>query len=386
MNLATLLEGPANLTHRSAPVHFRGGLTLTPLADLFEIGSDLYGALDRRMLERAVAISGTPVGVYTAAQIAMLYRWQNPTIGQMLTPRYDIDSVETTDNEITLVGSAVPRTGCPVLVDCAAGGTIIAPLVAGTLYYWGAAGTLHSTEAAAIAGTGAIDLTDDGTGDQYMIEQEPIIIDAISANRRITFHNGALSVMPPLIMSAIQTILGPATFVAFVKNDVDPTTANSLYTVEKVALTDTPPVKTDIPTQAYSCAFGASPWDAFKSRGPVTITPTMGLDPVSTDDRGTVGMRISSMAVGATLTPQGFTEAQMLDLLGLQGAGSGRGATKIRGDLVVSGTGVHVTMYNGAPRQLPQTFSTTGPRAGELAIDGAWKSGSGWLRVGTAAP
>jgi len=45
-----------------------------------------------------------------------------------------------------------------------------------------------------------------------------------------------------------------------------------------------------------------------------------------------------------------------------------------------------VTMYNGAPRQLPQTFAATGPRAGELAIDGTWKSGSGWFRVGTAAP
>ena len=56
------------------------------------------------------------------------------------------------------------------------------------------------------------------------------------------------------------------------------------------------------------------------------------------------------------------------------------------GDLVVSGTGVHCTLYNGAPRQLPQTFQTTGPLAGELEIVGAQNNDGDLFRFDVAAP
>jgi hypothetical protein len=398
MDLSTLLEGPANLIHRGVTLHFRGGLTKTPLSELFTIETDAHGAIDRRALENSIALAGTPVGVFDADNIAALHRWQRAKIGQLVTPRYDIEAIDTATDIVTLVGSSAsaldwPRKGCPVEISVFPGGTLPAAVAAQTLYYVGRPNdatleeiTLHPTEADALAGTNKINFADDGDGDLAIIEQEPIIIEALAANRRITLHNGALITPPPLILSATQTIWGQVGFAAFIRNNRAWNAANSLYTVEKIALEDTIPDKTKIPSQEYSCAFGAAPWDSFKPRGPVTITPTLSLEPVPTDGRGNVGMKISGVQVAASLQPQGFSEAQMLDLLQLQGGTVARGKTKVRGDLVVTGTGVHVTLYNGAPQQLPQTFSATGPRAGELAIVGTKSAANGYYRVATAAP
>lgn len=388
MNLATLLEGPAIVWHRGQLFHFRGGLTVTPLREVFNIDSDLYGSLDARALDNSVVVTGTPIGIWTDEQLAVLHRWNNPVIGSLLTPRYDISAINTSTDVATLVGAAAPRAGCPIRMVAFPGGTLPAAITGTTLYFWGASGKLYDTEAHAVAddGTGKIDFADDGDGDLAIIEQEYLQIDAISANRRIVFHNAAVSAMPPVILSAIQSALGAVSFVCFRKEGAAWADANSLYTVSKVALSDTPPDAADIPTQAYSCVFGAAPWDAFKSRGPVTITPTLQLEPVTTDGLGTLGMKIAGIEVAATLQPQDFSESQLLDLLTMQGGTAARGKSVTRANLVVSGTGVHCTLYNGAPRQLPQTFSPNSPRAGELEIRGNRTAGSAAFRFAEAAP
>lgn len=385
MNLATLLEGPANVTHRGQLTHFRGGLTVRPLADVFEISNDITGVIDRRALENSVVISGTPDGVFTTGLIGMLHRWQNPVNGQLVTPRYDVNTVTPATDVITLVGAAQPRAGCPVMFSIFPGSTVPAGLTDGNIYYWGTDGKLYDTEAHAIAmAGGSTDITTAGVGDFAIIEQEYIQIDAITANRRIVFWNGAVVGMPPIILSAIQTIFGPMSFGAFIKNNASWATANSLYTVSKVALSDTASDPTTIPTQEYSCGFGAAPFDVFKARGPVTITPQLSTTPIPTDALGNVGLKISALSVAATLTPDGFSQSQMLDLLGMQGGTVARGKSRMRGDLVVTGTGVSATVYSGTPRELPQTFQTTSPLAGELAIQGSFKSGSGYYRLATA--
>lgn len=388
MNLASLLEGPAILTHLGVPLHFRGGLTVTPLADVFPIGGDTHDDLDQRALDNSVLISGTPVGLWTAAQIAALWRTAGLAKGRLVTPRYDIDSVNTGTNVVTLLGAAAPRTGCPVRVVAAPGSTLPAGLSAATLYYWSVTGKLYTTQAHAAADAGAslVDITDAGTGDFYLIEQEDTVIDAVTINRRLTFHNTAIISPPPVILSATQTLLGPITIAAFRKEGAAWSDANSLYTDAKVALSDTPPTAADIPTQEYSCVFAAAPWDSFKARGPITIAPALETAPIAVDGRGTLGMQVTGRGISARLAPAGFSPAQLRDLLAMQGGTVGRGKSRVRGDLVVSGTGVHCTLYNGAPRALPQTFQTSGPLAGELEIIGHQETDGTLFRFATAAP
>lgn len=388
MNLATLLEGPANVIHRGETFHFKGGLTLTPLADMFSLDSDVYGPLSLRALENSFAISGTPVGVWTDEQLAVLFRWQQPVIGSLVTPRYDVESVTHGTETLVLVGEDEPRAGSPVRFSGFPGAVLPAGYAAATTYFWGASGKLYDTAAHAITddGTGVIAIADNGTGDFAIIEQETVVIEAISANRRITFHNGAVIGMPPVIHSAVASMLGQVTFGCFIKNNAAWSDANSVYTVAKAAITDTPPDETDMPTQEYALGWGAAPWDAFQARGPVTLNPQLRTDPVPTDARGNVGLKISGLDVGATFQPQGFSEAQMLDVLGTQGGTVARGKSRVRGNLVITGTGVHNIVYNAAPRQLPQTFSATGPRAGELEAQGSASTAGARFYVGTAAP
>ena len=398
LNLAKLLEGPAVVSIYGALLHFKGGLNLAPTADVFALESDPYGIIGQRASENAIALTGTPVGVWTQAQLDALYRWQNPTPGQLLTPRYDVSAITPADNTITLLGATTgelvrlqyPRKGCPVRLY--ADTTMAAPLVAGTLYYYGIPnaaqpwiGTLHASEAAAVAGTGAIDITDTGAGDHYLIEQEPLIVHTY-ANRKITFHNGAVAQMPPVVHTATGTLIGQVGFGAFRINNTAWSGANSLYTVERALLTDVPPDPANIKTQEYTGTWGAAPWDSFKFHGPATVTPSLTTDPVSTDGDGQLALKIASVGVQATGIPAGFTEAQMLDVLGMQGGAVARGASRVRADLVLSATGVHTTVYNAAATALPQTFAATGRRAGELAWASARTPGSPAFRVGVAGP
>lgn len=390
MNLASLLDGPANATHLGETFHFRGGLQLVPLADLFAIESDVHDALVQLGLDNTVALTGTPVGKWTAAQIAALWRTAALRKGSLLTPRYDVSAINTGTGVLTLLGAAQPRTGCPVKIVVEKGGVmpaVSAGSLAGT-NYMSVTRKLYGTLAHALADAGAslVVFINDGTGDVYMIEQEPLVIDAITANRRITFHHSAVVVPPPAILSAVATLLGQVAFGCFRKEGAALSDENSLYTIEKVALSDTPPDPADIPTQPYDCEFGAAPFDSFHSRGPITITPSLQTTAITCDSHGTVGMQVAGRGISARLSPEGFSHAQLLDLLAMQGGTIARGKSKVRGDLVVSGTGVHCTLYNGAPRQLPQTFQTTGPLAGELEIVGAQNDDGDLFRFATAAP
>lgn len=398
MNLAKLLEGPAVFYHRGQIFHSRGGAQLAPTAEAFAIDTDAHGTIDQRALNNALALTLTPVGVWTKPQLDVLYRWQNARNGQLLTPRYDVLEIDTTEDTITLLGDTsgelaylnYPRAGCPV--ELATWGAAPAGLTAGTIYYAGIPDdeepnviTLHASEAAAIAGTGKIDITDAGTGDHAFIEQEPLIIHTYE-NRRIVFHNAAVVTMPPILHSATQSLIGQVGFAAFRKNNLAWSAENSLYTATKALLTDTPPNKDNIPTQEYAAEWGAAPWDAFKFRDAATFTPTLTTSVVGNDARGDLGLKIQSVGATAVGQPEGFTEAQLLDILAMQGAGKARGVSKIRADLVLSGTGVHNTIYNAAATALPQTFSVTDPRAGQIAFVSARTPGSPAFRIGTAAP
>jgi hypothetical protein len=398
MNLAKLLEGPAVFFHRGQIFHSRGGAQLAPTAEAFALDTDAHGTIDQRALNNALALTLTPVGVWTQPQIDVLWRWQNARNGQLLTPRYDVLSIDTAEDEVTLLGDTsgelaylnFPRKGCPV--ELATWGAAPAGLVADTLYYAGVPDaaapnviTLHATEAAAIAGTDKINITDAGTGDHAFIEQEPLIIHTFE-NRRIVFPNAAVVSMPPILHSATQTMIGQVGFAAFRKNNAPWSAENSLYAVSKALLTDTPPDKANIPTQEYAAAWGAAPWAAFKFRDAATLTPTLTTSVVGNDARGDLGLKIQSVGATAVGQPEGFTEAQLLDILGMQGAGKARGASKIRANLVLTGSGVHNTIYNAAATALPQTFDVTSPRAGQIAFVSARTPGSPAFRIGTAAP
>lgn len=386
MNLAKLLEGPAVVTHRGVSFHSRGGGVLTPEAANFEVESDAYGTLAQRAQGNSIALALTPVGVWTDDVLDVLYRWRNARIGQLITPRYDVSAIDTVTDIVTLLGADAPRPGCPIRWASEVDADKPAAITLATTYFWGASGKIYDTEAHALTddGTGKIDFADDGTGDQSIIEQEPLIIHTY-ANRKITFWNGAVTVMPGMNFSTQQTLLGAVTFEAFRKNNAAWSDENSLFTITKELLNDSVPDEADIPTQEYTLGWGAAPWDSFKLRGAGTLTPQLELSEVGNDGRGVCGRKIKKVSAAAAGAPDGFSEAQLLDILQMQGGAIARGKSRIRADLTIEGAGVFATVKNAAARTLPQTFSHDDPRAGELAWEGARTPGEAAFYVGTAA-
>src|SRR5260221_8060279 len=72
----------------------------------FEIGSDAYGPIAKRVGGRMVTVTFTPVGVWTAAQLAVLFPYLNPRIGDFNTPQRNVTAVTHGAGTIT-----VPKHG-----------------------------------------------------------------------------------------------------------------------------------------------------------------------------------------------------------------------------------------------------------------------------------
>ncbi len=214
------------------------------------------------------------------------------------------------------------------------------------------------------------------------------------AGQLLTWKAAAITKMPDLTLSANKTMFGSATFVCIGANNTAWTDDAKRAVVAANDFSDVSFDPADILTQPYSLAWGAvSPWDAIETESGVVMTFELAAQPVTTDSEGTIDMTIEGVEVTAKLTPVGISEAQLLALLKIQGTGVTRGASLLTlnsNDLVASGTGVHVTLYDSVPTEGPFRFGRTVLRTGEIAFKGIrdYSSGAGGalFRLDTAAP
>lgn len=393
MNLANLLEGPAVVQYRGITLEFRGGLKPTASTESFEINTDRHGVIDNRRRESSIKLSGTPVGVWTDAHLAVLYpEWyRNPAVGQLVTRVLEFEEVTAGSNQVKITAHLL-RAGCPVSLGTF--GTLPAGLAVATTYYVYPVDadhiTFHLAEADALTGANPVDITDAGTDEHRLVEQEPLTV-WTSLGRKIVFHVGALTKMPELTFSPLETLMGGIEFECFRKNDVAPTTDNSLYTVSKAALNVTPPSAADIPTQEYALSWGAvAPWASFQSRSAVKFSPEVSLEAVESIGRGVLSRKITGGKASLTCQPGGISESAMLAALKLQGAGAGRGTSLTGNPFNIVGTGVYARMYQAQLQEVPMNFDPQNPRAGDLK----WVNGRTYTNnvadpifyVGTGAP
>lgn len=191
------------------------------------------------------------------------------------------------------------------------------------------------------------------------------------AGQQITYKAAAVTKMPDVVLSAAKTLIGSVTFTAIGANNTEWTDAAKRAVIASVAFSDTSFNPADIKTQAYSVAWGStSPWNAIKTESGVTLSFNVSMDPVVTDSDGTVDMTLKDVEVTAKFTPVGVSEADLLALLKVQGSGIARGASLggNKNDLVVTGTGVTVTVYDASPKDGPSKFGQTTLRAGEVSL------------------
>lgn len=371
-NPANQILGPAYVFTRNKAFYSKGNIQVTPRLETFDVELASVGRVESREASLSYEVRFTPVGRLDALSVLWPYGIANP--GELVHAITDIVSVATDTEIVTVRSTARFRDGAPVRVKPVGAGVLPTGLSASTLYYAhilsGTTLTLHATEAAALAGTGAVDITAAGTGLSRIIEQEYLkIIDRLGTQH--LFHNAAVVGSPDINASAAQTAIGEVVFECFRAFDTAPTNAASIYTKSTGVTLDTSFSPADIVTETFSLAWGASaPWAAMMTRAGARVSFPLSLDPVGDDSIGTISRRIQDASAELVAGVIGISEDDINSKLLPQGAGAGRGRRRSSADnLNLASTTealLYVRLYGAVLEANPLNWDRTLERVGDL--------------------
>jgi len=79
---ASIIRGPAMITHRGLSLYTQGDITVTPNIELFDVLTSIWGKVDRRRADIIVDIEFTPVGEWEG--LSTLYPHMTPSIGSSI--------------------------------------------------------------------------------------------------------------------------------------------------------------------------------------------------------------------------------------------------------------------------------------------------------------
>ena len=365
-SVTTILGGPALVSFRGGTFYSKGDIILELALQTFPVEVDAYRQVDERVRRMPVHCRFTPAGEWE--NLTVLFPYANMLLGDLVTPVRTMGVI--INKVVTLMGHRL-QSGDAVYVTNS-GGALPASLSALTLYYIyaysGDAVTFHTNRADALVGTNPINVSG-GTGTNRLVVNNPLTIQTF-AGKLLTFPNAAITKMPVITGSAVETILGEVEFSAFLVDAQTPATTSSLYTlVDNPYLGDTSFVPASVLTQPITLDWGvATPWNAFQTKTGIRVDAAITLEDVDIDSLGTVTKRLAGIVVTARGQPVGVAESDVLNALMLQGTGAaiGRSLTATSNNLNLSATGFYVRIYGAALRGGPLQFSSRNDRVGEL--------------------
>ena len=189
-----------------------------------------------------------------------------------------------------------------------------------------------------------------------------------------TYTAAALSEMPQVKFSSIETLVGAAKFLALRGNNKDWAEANSLVTQADTggSMADAGFTPSGIITQGYTATWtGISGFadfdtlDGFNFETRVTFSDDM------TDRAGLLNKRIKTVEARVRCSPMGPTRQQLLTNAKLQGTGAGRGRSKQSGsaDLTITGDDDvdYLVLKNAALTEHVQRWGSEQIRNGDVA-------------------
>lgn len=198
----------------------------------------------------------------------------------------------------------------------------------------------------------------------------PLVINSADG-KSYTFPAAAITQMANVFLGATQTLFEQMEFSMIRADDEDWEDANSLLEIAEAAFTDTDFTRANVITQPYSASWGStSPWDAIETEAGWKINFNLQLQPISVDRKGIIDWRYQNLEVMATAVPLGPTESDIVTAMKVQGVGAKRGSSLGNGqnDLVITGTGVSVTLTQAAIKTAGFRFGPTVIRNGEVGF------------------
>jgi hypothetical protein len=185
-----------------------------------------------------------------------------------------------------------------------------------------------------------------------------------------TLLASAVTKMPDLILSPRKTALGQAQFMSVLKSSGDPATAEHYYTTASSAWSDTSFATTDIRRLAYAGVWGSS-FTSILTEDGWTVSFDTSIKEQGIDENGTVDAFLQDVKVMAKCKPVNLTETAILSALRIQGTGGAIGTSLRQAtDLVITGTGVVVTIKDAALVEGPLNWGSSTLRSGELGFIG----------------
>ena len=209
---------------------------------------------------------------------------------------------------------------------------------------------------------------------------------ANNAGQTIIYPRGALTKLPQLRLRATDTLFGEMTFSCLGDPTVQPNGANAWETIADATFADTSFNETQIVTDIYVAAYGASPYNAMGSMAGFEVNLGMAVDTIDADDFGRVDMVLKSLTATAKFAPSSLTQAQVAALLSYQNSGyifPGQSLADAGTDLVIAGSGkgartLSVTLHQAGPKQGGFIYATGKHRLGAIEFTSrrTWTSGA----------
>ena len=195
-------------------------------------------------------------------------------------------------------------------------------------------------------------------------------------NDQITVASCIVGKMPDLELGVTGPILGPMELWGLIPYGVDPTTANSYYTIGTGSYSEPAvPSSASLGQQEFFASWGSvTGFGSFQAQEKWTISHELQLDPVVIQGR-TRGFRLGSYRVMAKCRPLGPTWAQVAAAAANQGSGSGGGSQLSAGAqslLIGGGSGQNVspvvTIANAMLKTAGYRFANKELRNGEIGF------------------
>lgn len=307
---SSIVRGPAIVQMGGQSFYSQGDIKVSLAHETFPINSSIYGKSGERLSDTTIKIAFTPVGMWTAGLLAVMYPHTNPTIG-------------------------------------------------GSLF-------------------GASDTT--------------VVIHPTSGAEKLTFSAGAVTKMPGLMLSAVETSFKEMEITCLIKNNTDRSAADALLTLAATdAFTDTSYSLASIYTVPYSASLASlsAPWAAIETEGGFEIDFDLATAPVTVNSIGMVDMSVAGLDISVKFKPVGMTTAQVLDRLKIQGSGMARGVdiSASANNLTITGgsTKPQVVINSVRLKSAPQIYGSEALRHDTLEFIATRPTAAAMFSIGLAA-
>jgi len=188
------------------------------------------------------------------------------------------------------------------------------------------------------------------------------------AGKLYTFKAAAVTRCPDLNFAAGVDLFGAVEFLCIQSNNTAWSTADSLLALSDAAFSDTSFDPTTIVRQSYAGAWGAAPFDSFRSQAGFQVTGQLVTQPLQIDEMGMIDHRFGHFIVQAKCIPLLTVETEPLARLAVQGGSAARGRSlqSDSADLILTGTGLTFTVNSAAMVEGGYKFGAFPLRHGEV--------------------